>query len=194
VRKLITTGLIAVFLVGIVYFFFRVLIVDALTPIFRPLIVHLTDREYLVIPLTIVFTLVLVFIAGAIFTRIKFTAIFNRYLRRVPKDLEKGRGALVSLAPDTFFLAMIIKEISFQRANGKLEKFYVLYGPSSPLPWSGLPILFVKKEKVVPLRISYGELYSITGSFGGTTPELLTELKTSGLVDDLAGEEAKINP
>ena len=72
-------------------------------------------------------------------------------------------------APDNYFLALIIKEIDLQRATGKPEKYYVLYGPSSPLPWSGLAILYVKKEKVIVVKLSYGELYGISGSFGGTT-------------------------
>jgi uncharacterized membrane protein len=190
-RKILTAGLIAIFLIGIVYFFFRVLIVDIITPLFLPLTERMTDKDYVQVTLAIIFTVIVMFVLGALLTRIKFQSLFNRYLRRVPKDLERGRGALVMLAPDTFFLALIIKEISFQRASGKMEKFYVLYGPSSPLPWSGLPILFVRRERVIPLTLSYGELYGITGSFGGTAPELMAELKNSGYIDDLAGEEGK---
>jgi uncharacterized membrane protein len=190
-RKILTAGLIAIFLIGIVYFFFRVLIVDVITPLFLPLTERMTDKDYVQVTLAIIFTVIVMFVLGALITRIKFQSLFNRYLRRVPKDLERGRGALVMLAPDTFFLALIIKEINFQRASGKMEKFYVLYGPSSPLPWSGLPILFVRRERVIPLTLSYGELYGITGSFGGTAPELMAELKNSGYIDDLAGEEGK---
>ncbi len=193
-RKILTTGVIAVFLVGIIYFFFRVLIVDLLQPLFMPILVHITDNDAYQILLTIAFAVIVVVIVGAILTRLKLQGLYNRYFRRVPKDLERARGALVMLAPDTYFLALIIKEIDFHRLNGKVEKYFVLYGPSSPLPWSGLPILYVKREKVVAVKLSYGELYGISGSFGGTTPALLTELKNAGYIDDLAGEEGKIEP
>ncbi|MFC2018505.1 hypothetical protein ACFLU4_00935 [Chloroflexota bacterium] len=49
-----------------------------------------------------------------------------------------------------------------------------------------LPIIFAKEENVIPLKISYRELYSITASLGRNTPgvleeeipEILEELKT----------------
>lgn len=192
-RKIVTTGLVAIFLIGIFYFFFRVLIVDILTPLFNPILVHITDNDYVKVPLAIVFTAIVVVVLGWILTRFRLQGLYDRYFRRVPKNLERARGALVMLAPDTYFLALIIKEIDLQRLIGKPEKYYVLYGPSSPLPWSGLPILYVKKERVVVVKLSYGELYGISGSFGGTTPALLQELKTGGFIDDLAGEEGRID-
>jgi uncharacterized membrane protein len=193
VRKILTTGLIAVFLIGIVYFFFRVLVLDIITPLFNPILVHVTDKDYFQIPLAIIFTAIVVMIIGWILTKFHLQNIYDRYLRRVPINLERARGALVMLGPDTYFLALIIKEINLQRLTGKPEKYYVLYGPSSPLPWSGLPILYVKKDRVIVVKLSYGELYGISGSFGGTTPQLLEELKLGGFVDDLAGEEGRID-
>ena len=41
-RKILTTGVIAIFLIGIVYFFFRVLVVDILQPLFRPILDHVS--------------------------------------------------------------------------------------------------------------------------------------------------------
>ena len=192
-RKILTNGLIAIFLIGIVYFFFRVLIIDVITPLFKPILDHVTDKDYFQIPLAIILTVIVVIILGWLLTRFKLNSIYDRYFRRVPKNLERARGALVMLAPETYFLALIIKEIDLQRLTGKPEKYYVLYGPSSPLPWSGLPIPYVKKEKVIVVKLSYGELYGISGSFGGTTPALLQELKTGGFIDDLAGEEGRVD-
>lgn len=177
-RKILVSGLIACFLIGIIFFLFRFLIVDVLAPTFSPLVLFLTGKEYLVIPLSIVFTFIVIVIVGAITTRIKFMDIYNRYVRKVPPTLEKGRGAMVSFSPGATYLAVIIKEVSLKKANGDVAKYYVLYCPSTPLPWTGLPVIYVEKEKVTPLKLSYGELYSIVGSFGANTPEMLAELKS----------------
>ncbi len=177
-RKILVSGLFACFLIGIIYFFFKFLIVDVLAPTFSPLVLFLTGRDYLEIPLAIVFTFIVIVIVGSITTRIKFADIYSRYFRRVPKDLERGRGAMVSFSPGASYLAVIIKEVSLKKANGDVARYYVLYCPSTPLPWTGLPVIYVEKEKVTPLKLSYTELYSIVGSFGANTPALLAELKT----------------
>ncbi len=177
-RKILVSGLFACFLIGIIFFFFKFLIMDVLVPTFGPLILLLTGKEYLVIPLAIVFTFIVVVIVGAITTRIKFRDLYNRYVRKVPRNLESGRGAMVEFSPGASYLAVIIKEVNLRKVNGEIAKYYVLYCPSTPLPWSGLPVIYVEKEKVTPLKLSYGELYSIVGSFGANTPEQLAELKT----------------
>jgi uncharacterized membrane protein len=183
-RKIFLSGLLACFLIGLLFFFFKFIVVDVLAALFRPLIIHMFDNESLVIPLSIVFSLAMFMVVGAIVTRIKYRDLFNKYLHKVPENLQKGRGALVLLGPDTYFLALIIKETTFMQANGVAEKYYVLYGPSTPLPWSGLPVLFAPKDKVRPLKLSYAEIYSMLGSFGGNTPDLLVEMKSRGLVDE----------
>jgi uncharacterized membrane protein len=180
-RKVLMSGLFACFLVGIVYFFFRFIIVDVLAPVFRPAVLDLTQREYLVIPLTLVFTFIIIAVVGSITTRIKFQDLYNRYIRRVPQDLQKGRGALVMFNPGAYYLAVIIKEVDLKKANGDLQRYYVLYCPSVPLPWSGLPVVYAEKEKVIPLKLSYGELYSILGSFGANTPACLAELRSEAV-------------
>ena len=177
-KKILVSGLFACFLVAIVYFFFRFIVVDGLAPLFRPLILRLFDREYLVIPLTLVFTFIIVVIVGSAATRIKLGGLYNRYIRRVPQNLQKGRGALVAFSPGAYYLGIIIKEIDFKKASGETSKHYVLYCPATPLPWTGLPVIFVEKDKVTPLKLSYAELYSILGSFGTNATSLLTELKS----------------
>jgi uncharacterized membrane protein len=177
-KKILLTGLLACFLIGIAYFFFRFLIVDVLAAIFRSLILALTNREFLVVPLTLVFTVVVALIVGLVVTRINFQEIYTHYFHKVPKDLEKGRGALVMFAPGAFYLGIIIKETHFRRPNGNMEKYYVLYCPSTPLPWSGLPVIYVEQKKVIPLKLSFGELYSLIGSFGANTPNVLCDLQS----------------
>jgi uncharacterized membrane protein len=183
-RRIFMAGLFACFLIGLVFFFFRFIIVDILAPLFQPLVVRITGSDTLVIPLSIVFTLIIILTVGAIVTRIKFQDLYNKYFHRVPPDLQKGRGALISLGTETYFLAIIIKEITFNQSDGEAQQYFVLYGPSVPLPWSGLPILFVPKDRVHPLKLSYGEIYSMLGSFGANTPNVLTELKMRGLVEE----------
>jgi uncharacterized membrane protein len=177
-RKILLSGIFACFLVGIVFFFFRFIIVDVLAPIFQPVVLKLTGQEYLVIPLALVFTFLIILVVGSIVTRIKFRDLYNRFIRRVPEDLQKGRGALVMFNPGAYYLAVIIKEVDLKKANGDMQRYYVLYCPSVPLPWSGLPLVYAEKERVTPLKLSYGELYSILGSFGTNTPACLTALKT----------------
>ena len=88
-RKILAAGLFTSFLIGVLVFFLKFLIVDALAPLYRPLILKITDdREFLVIPLALVFTLVIVFIMGLAATRIHFQTIFNKYFHKSPKNLE----------------------------------------------------------------------------------------------------------
>ncbi len=177
-RKILAAGLFTSFLIGVLVFFLKFLIVDALAPLYRPLILKITDdREFLVIPLALVFTLVIVFIMGLAATRIHFQTIFNKYFHKSPKNLEKARGALVPLDNGTYVVAIVIKETEIKMSDGTIEKYYVLYCPSAPFPWSGLPVIYAKKDKVHLLNLSFGEIYSIVGSFGENSPKSLTEFK-----------------
>jgi len=172
------SGLIICFLIGILVFFFKFLLVDVLSPVFRPVVLYLFAAEYLVVPLTIVFTLCIVLIVGGVSAKINFQNLVNKYIiRRVPSEIEKGHGALVEFGPEAYYLAVMMKEVSFKRINGETEKYCVLFCPSTPLPWSGLPVIYARKEKVIPLKLSYSELYSIFGSFGASAPDSLHELK-----------------
>ncbi len=180
-RKVLLSGLLACFLIGIAFFFLRFLVVDVLAAIFRPLVLDLTGREYLVIPLTLVFTFIAILIVGFAVTKIKFQSIYSRYFRRIPKDLERGHGALVMFSPGAFYLGVIIKETCLRLPDGSLEKYYVLYCPSTPLPWSGLPVIYVEQKKVIPLKFSFAELYSLVGSFGANSPAVLADFETENL-------------
>jgi hypothetical protein len=177
-RKILISGFFACFLIGIIFFFLKVIVVDVLGSLFAPLILFITGRDYLIIPLTLVFTFVIVLAVGSAVTRIKLQNLFNRYLRRAPANLQKARGALVMLGQDTYLLAVVIKEIKLKRDDGDIEQYYVLYSPGAPFPWAGLPVIYVKKEKVRLLKLTYGEIYGIVGSFGENTPRMLTELKS----------------
>ena len=66
--------------------------------------------------------------------------------------------------------------VAFRDKNGEMDNLYKLYCPSAPVPWSGLPIVFAKPEQVIMLKISFGEVYAITTSFGRSAPEILEEL------------------
>ncbi|HEX7475494.1 MAG TPA: hypothetical protein VF318_05955 [Dehalococcoidales bacterium] len=177
-RKILATGLFTSFLIGIIFFFLKFLIADALASLFRPLILDITgNREYLVIPLTLVFTLIIILVVGLITTRIHFQDIFNKYLRKLPKNLEQARGALVQFDNDTWMLAIVIKEVEITMAGEPPDKYYVLYCPSAPFPWSGLPVVYARKSKVHLLKLSFGEIYSIVGSFGENTPRSLVEFQ-----------------
>lgn len=172
------SGLIICFLIGILVFFFKFLLVDVLSPVFRPVVLYLFGEEYLVIPLTIVSTLCIILIVGGVSAKINFQNLLNKYIiRRVPSEIEKGHGALVEFGTGAYYLAVMMKEISFKRASGEIEKYCVLFCPSTPLPWSGLPVIYARKDKVIPLKLSYSELYSIFGSFGASAPDSLYELK-----------------
>lgn len=177
-RKAFIAGLFASFLIGIIYFFLKYLIVDILDPLFKPLISLVTQSEILELILDVVFAAIGIFIIGQITSRIKFQEIYTKYFRRVPINLEKGRGALVSIGPEAYFLAIITKEITLKKVSGESVPYYVLYAPSTPIPMSGLPVIYVEKSKVIPVQLSYGEIYGIFASFGASSPASVSELKT----------------
>lgn len=178
-KKILTTGLTIVLPITILIFLFKWVIVDFLAKLSGPLILFWFGKDYLVIPLTVIFTFLLILLVGFLFSRSKISSAVGRIFRRIPKDIQEMPGALVEFGSDVYFISAIIKETELKKGSGEIEKLYVLYGPSSPIPWTGLPIIFAKKEQVIRLKISFRELYGIVTSFGRTTPELLEELKIS---------------
>ena len=166
-RKIFAKGFLSLLLVGVIYFFGKVLVYDLLVPIFRPLITSVIgiEDEYLVIILTVAFTIVVIFILGLI----PFGVVFKR------RGIERSHGAFVMINPGTYFIAAIVTRVRFKKIGGRTQALYVLFSPYSPFPWSGLPVIFAKEENVIPLKISYRELYSITVSLGRNTPEVLEE-------------------
>jgi hypothetical protein len=166
-RNVFYKGFLSVFLIGVIFFFGKVVVYDFLVGIARPIIRSTLgiEEEYLIIILTIVIIILLIFIAGLI----PFGVLFKR------KGIEKSHGAFIIISPGTYFLAAIITKVRLKRADGSTETLYVLFSPYSPFPWSGLPIVFAKEENVIAINISYRELYSITVSLGRNTPEVLEE-------------------
>jgi len=173
-KNVLTTGSIIVFAIGIVYFVGKT-IFDVSVSIFGPLILMLFNKEYLVVPLTIFFTAIIVIVVGILFSHIGFrTSVSNR----LKKVLPHGEcGALVSLSPGVYFLAIIIGKTSFKDLQGVSRSQYVLYAPSSPVPISGLPIIFVETDKVIPLKMTLQQVYATIASFGRNAPKLLEESK-----------------
>ena len=102
-RSIFTKGFIVFLLVGVIYFFGKLIVYDLLVPIFRPFIVSLIGRsdEYLIIILTIAFTVVVIFVVGLI--------PFGRIFRR--KSMEKSHGAFVVISPGTYFIFATIAAI-----------------------------------------------------------------------------------
>lgn len=181
-RKIFIRGLLSLFLVGVIYFFSKILVYDFLVTIFRPFIRSTIgiENEYLVIILTVVFTILVIFIVGLI----PFGVVFKR------KGIEKSHGAFVTINPGTYFIAAIVTKVKFKKIDKSMQILYVLFSPYSPFPWSGLPIIFAKEENVIPLNISYRELYSITVSLGRNTPEVLVE-EMSVILEELKAENTK---
>ena len=178
-RGIFIKGCVAVMFAGVIYFFGKIILYDLLVPIFHPVIVSLIGRadEYLVIILTVVFTIIAIFIIGLI--------PFGRVLGR--KTIEKSHGAFVIINPGTYFIAAIVARVGFKQVDGRVQKLYVLFSPYAPFPWSGLPIIFAKEKNVIPLKISYRQLYSITVSLGRTTPRVLEE-EIPKILEDLNTE------
>jgi uncharacterized membrane protein len=84
---------------------------------------------------------------------------------------------LVEFHDGCYYIAALIGEQKIETSQGDII-LCKLYCPSAPIPWSGLPIIFAKRERVIPLKISFGEVYQITTSFGRTTREVMEEMDT----------------
>ena len=178
-RNIFIKGFLLVLLIGVIFFFGKVIIYDFLVGIFRPFIRSTIgiEEDYLIVIMTIAFTLLVIFVVGLI----PFGALFKR------KSIEKSHGAFILISPGTYFLAAIITKVRFKKKDGNMQTLYVLFSPYSPFPWSGLPIVFAKEENVIAINISYRELYSITVSLGRHTPEVLEE-EIPKIIEELKDE------
>lgn len=174
-KRVLATGVVFVLSLGILILVLK-LVFSFLISIFRPFILYCFKNDHLVIPLTILFTFMIILIFGLIFSRIDIGRIF----RGMPNFVKSMPGALVELNSGTYFIAAIIKKVKLEK-EGSYTEMYVLYTPSTPIPWTGLPIIVAEKEKVIILNISFGEVYGIASSFGRITPDLLNKLKISTL-------------
>ena len=188
-REGLTRGAIIVFSLGILAFIVYTL-VNILVGWWRPLIESLTGSEsaVVVVPLTIVFTALVVALVGLVFTWKRLLRAFSKFASRVPVlnwFLGEGRipqsihdmpGALVRFSEGSYYIAALVGAQKFLNKSGKMENMYKLYCPSAPVPWSGLPIIFARPEQVIILKLSFGEVYGITTSFGRSTPGTLEEI------------------
>jgi len=201
-REVLTRGGLIVFSLGILAFIVYTLL-NILVGWWRPVIESLTGSEsaVVVVPLTIVFTAVLVAFVGFAFTWKRLLRLFSKFASRIPVlnwFLGEGRipqsihdmpGALVRFSEGTYYIAALVGGQKFQGKNGKIENMYKLYCPSAPVPWSGLPIIFARPEQVIILKLSFGEVYGITTSFGRSTPATLEELSLHDALDTSPEDE-----
>lgn len=180
-----------VFSVGILAFIIYY-VIGFLVTLWDPVISLLDDEydseHYVTIPLAIILSLSFVFIVTLILSRERHFKIFSRLLARVPlvnwflgegkipEGINDMPGALVRFNEGGYYIAALIGDQKFLNKMGKVENMYKLYCPSAPIPWSGLPIIFAKHETVILLKISFGDVYRITTSFGRGTPDILEEL------------------
>ena len=183
-RHVLFRGTAIVFSLGILAFIIYYVLDFAIT-LWEPLIMAMFDREYLVTPLTIVFTIFVIILFGFLFTRQSMVMrtrkipLLNTLFggkKKIPHTIHDMPGALVKFAEGSYYIAALVGQQKFMSKNGEIEYWYKLYCPSAPVPWSGLPIIFSKKEQVIPLKITFGEVYGITTSFGRSAPEILEEL------------------
>lgn len=192
----LTRGALIVFSVGVLAFIVYTLL-TILVGWWRPLIESLTgsDSGLVVVPLTIVFTALLVALVGFAFTwkpllRLvsKFASkvpVLNWFLGegRIPQSIHDMPGALIRFSEGTYYIAALVGGQKFLGKSGKMENMYKLYCPSAPVPWSGLPIIFARPEQVIILKLSFGEVYGITTSFGRSTPGTLEEISLHDAFD-----------
>ena len=180
-KAIMARGAFIVFSVGILTAIIYYML-DLLTRLFEPLVMPWLGIKYLVTPLIIVFVLLLIFIVGFVFTRrilfdrlgkpISKVPIINWFFgeRRIPQTINDMPGALVRFADGSYYIAALVGEQKFKNKRGDIELMYKLYCPSAPVPWSGLPIIFAKQEHVIPLKISFREVYGITTCLLYTSP------------------------
>ena len=90
-RNIFYKGFLSVFLVGVIFFFGKVVIYDFLVGIFRPIIKSTLgiNEEYLIVILTVVLIILIMFVAGLI----PFGMLFKR------KGIEKSHGAFILISP-----------------------------------------------------------------------------------------------
>ena len=200
-RDVLTRGAIIVFSLGVLAFIVYTL-VYILSGWWRPVIESLTgtDSDAVVVTLTLVFTGLLVVVVGFAFSWKRLLDLFGKFASKIPIMnwfLGEGRfpqsihdmpGALVRFSEGNYYIAALVGEQRFLNKTGQIENMYKLYCPSAPVPWSGLPIIFARPEHVIILKLSFGEVYGITTSFGRSAPELLEEISLDDALDSAASD------
>jgi len=186
-KEVVVKGTIIVFAIGVIVGIFY-FVIDIISRIWRPLIMLIFNNEAYVLPMTIAFTIVLILIVGFMTTQVKIRSFFKKFVisipilnwffrgsRKVHEGIKEERGALVKFYDGTYYISAIAGKRQVMVDSGRLEEMYILYSPSAPVPWSGLPIIFAKKENVIPLDISFTKVYSITTSFGRNVPNVVKQ-------------------
>ena len=187
-KTIMSRGTLIVFSVGVLVAIIA-FVLDFLTNLFKPLITPWLNMDYLVTPVAIIFVLILIFVVGFIFTR---KTLFNFMIgimgkipfinwfigqQKLPQTINDMPGALVRFAEGSYYIAALVGEQKFKNDEGYIEILYKLYSPSAPIPWSGLPIIFARKEQVILLKITFRQVYAITTSFGSSTPAIIEEFR-----------------
>lgn len=173
-KALFVKGLLAFFSIGIIGFLGKIILVDFLAEIFRPAIL-IVLTEVWVIPLTIVLTIIIIFLMGLILSIPLIRTVLSWILKRIFKKIDNGEGVLIKTSEGLEYLAIFIKEIKFKRLTGVIENRCILFAPYSPIPGTGLPLIFAKSEMVTHLTMSYKDLYGTISSFGKNAPDLIEE-------------------
>lgn len=193
-KGIMLRGALIVFSVGVLAFLVY-FVVDLVTRLWRPAIKPLVGKDYLVTIIAIVITVLLIAAVGLIFSRENLSSRWGRLLgrvpivnlfageKRIPQSVHDMPGALVKFSEGSYYIAALVGEQKFKNKNGEMELMYKLYCPSAPVPWSGLPIVFVREELVVLLKLSFAEVYGITTSFGRTAPDIMEELELKATAD-----------
>jgi uncharacterized membrane protein len=108
--------------------------------------------------------------------------IYAKLISRIGKNSIKGkRAVLVGSGGDIKYLALFMGETDIVKIDGTKEKNYILYAPSTPMPVSGFPVIFVPKNSVTLTftNLSLADVSSILTSFGLNCPKEIKEIKKS---------------
>lgn len=176
-KKILANGVLAILTIGVFIFLVKLIVIDFLVGLFSPLILLLPVPNYLVIPLSLIFLFITILLTGVLFSQPKIKQLFKLVLRQKIPDMGNKRGALVQLDSGVWMIAVVIGATILERPDGEKEEMYVLYSPSVPIPWGGMPVILARKEMVIFLDLSFFQVYEATVSFGRNIPDLLRELK-----------------
>lgn len=181
-------GLIVTLPVIILLFVFS-LIANLSSQVWRPLILVFFEKDYLITPLSLFFSVLIIMLVGFLFSHAKSQKIVENILRkipiicwifngkRIPENIKDMPAALLEFGPEAYYITMLIKIVELKFTVNKSKRFYLLYSPSVPVPWTGLPLILASEKRVIPLKVSFEELCKINASFGKALPELIEELE-----------------
>ncbi|MBE0479882.1 MAG: hypothetical protein IBX68_02770 [Dehalococcoidia bacterium] len=186
-KSILNRGILITFSLGVLAFIIY-FVLDIVSRVWRPVIMSLFHNQDLVIPLTIVFSVMVILFVGWAFSPNRMSnrvgillskvPVLNWFLGdgRIPQSARDMPGVLVRFSEGAYFIGALTGLQKMKSKDGQVRVMYKIYSPSAPVPWSGLPIIFVTREQVIPLKINFGEVYGITTSFGRNTRELIEEL------------------